>query len=123
GRWLFSAATDPTIRAWPVASEGKRESESVPIVGHADEVVRLAITPGDRWLISADIAGRVLTWELAGLSAGELKPSQQLAPHEGEIWAVELDASGETLLTASADRNARLWTLDDAGLSNQTVVL
>ena len=129
GRWLASAGADATIHAWPIDGEADLEGEGGPVRlrGHVDEVVGLATDPRERWLFSVDLAGRLLSWDLHALAGagatGELAPTQQLDAHEREIWAVEVDPSGTTLVTASADRQARLWTLGGDGLGPDPIVL
>lgn len=116
GGRLFSCGTDKSVRAWNAESNWA----GVELVGHGDEVVRLAITPSDSFLVSADIKGELRTWDL---NAPLGQPKQQFAAHEREIWTLVFSEDGKYMLSGSADRNARLWVMTANGLDAKALPL
>jgi WD40 repeat protein len=114
--WLFSSSTDKSIRAW----NAEAGWAGTALSDHGDEVVRLAISRDDHYLVSVDVKGQLRTWDL---KAPLGQPKQRLQAHEREIWSIVFSENGKHMLTGSADRNARLWTIGADGLGNRPVVL
>ena len=116
GTRLLSCATDKSVRAWTRSwSDWDKE-----LLAHGNEVVRLTLSKSESILISADVDGWLMTWSMADVSG---TPMQRFAPHESEIWTLEVSSDGQFMLSGSADGNARVWSVTKAGLSKQTVVL
>lgn len=108
GEWLASAGDDGRIVIWDAATGRERLS----LVGHADAINGLAISPQVRageWLASAGADGQVRLWRLTGNEATLGLPP--LADHQGPVFSVATDVSGSQLATAGGDGMVKLWQL------------
>jgi WD40 repeat protein len=71
---------------------------------HDGGLLCAAVSPDDRFLVTADRQGAVKVWDLAG--------RQQLASlpgHTDEVQRAAFSPDGRTLATCSKDRTVRLW--------------
>jgi WD40 repeat protein len=93
--------TDHDIRIWDVTGR----KEHCRLRGHAAPVMSLAFSPDGSRLLSGDIGGITLLWDI---SAGrELKRLPG-----GSVWgAVAFHPHGTLALCAGADNTVRLWDL------------
>ncbi|MBE7471069.1 MAG: WD40 repeat domain-containing protein [Anaerolineales bacterium] len=108
GEWLASAGDDGRIVVWD-ATTGR---ERLSLVGHADAINGLAVSPvirGGEWLASAGADGQVRLWRLTGNEATLGLPP--LADHRGPVYSLATDASDSQLATAGADGMVKLWQL------------
>lgn len=69
-----------------------------------------------RWLAAA-AGNRVLLWNRQSPTA----PPRELAGHLGDVRHLAFSRDGRALVTASADRTARVWPLGDAGSATALV--
>jgi len=138
GRFVFAGAQDGTIVRWslarpPAADPGDKkdnkkpakppEPESILLEGHSTWVSRLLATPDGSRLISSDLHGTLIGWDLAAGDPDESRPpglawtvkdahpSQPGVP--GWIRALAVTGDGKTLLTAGTDGIIRLWSSSD----------
>ncbi|MGB3300192.1 MAG: AAA family ATPase [Phormidesmis sp.] len=129
GQHLASGGADGVVRLWAVSWQGQQQMRIEPnpllLKGHRDWVRSLSFSPEGKFLASASDDSTVRLWSLlpealASLSsvplgsADSIVSSHFLPPltgHEGVIWEVDFDATGERLVTASADGTVRVWDL------------
>ncbi len=86
---------------------------------HSSPVKALAFRPDDRVLLSGGNDDKVRIWDLNYTSAslGDINnrglPELDLSPvglwHDSDIWAVDFDAAGQLIVTASWDGSIRLF--------------
>jgi WD40 repeat protein len=99
GRWICVGA--PSDQIWILETETGKPVFP-PFVVNAT-VVRSAITPDLKTLISVTVQGEVYFWSLPdGQPRGEGR-------HKGVVWTARLSGNGAFLATASGDQTVRIW--------------
>ncbi|NJM97755.1 MAG: AAA family ATPase [Phormidesmis sp. RL_2_1] len=123
GAWIASGGADGIIRLWPVHQPSQQlqiTPEPLLLRGHRDWVRSLSFSPSGDFLASASDDGTVRLWPLLPEAINALRLddnatiSQLLPPltgHEGVVWDVNFDPTGERLVSASADGTMRIWDL------------
>jgi WD40 repeat protein len=127
GDFLASGGADGVIFLWAVNRQGPEQLRIAPnplmLKGHRDWVRGLRFSPNGELLASVSDDGTLRLWSVSpdnlttlksaslnsAESAGQLLPPLQ--GHEGVIWDVDFDASGQRLVTAGADGTVRIWDL------------
>ncbi len=126
-RFVASGGADGLIRLWPVINSSQDKNQpslrlsAAPIAlqGHRDWVRSLCFSPNGQFLASASDDGTVRLWSLTDEALGtsevlNAENAQLLPPlreHEGVIWDVDFDHTGERLISAGADGTVRIWDL------------
>jgi WD40 repeat protein len=130
GRWLVTGSSDNTARLWDVSvilDTGVSTQVATPITlqGHEGKILALAISPDNRWLVTASGDNTARLWDLPGIAdtspaGSSITTSIVLRGHDRPILAVALspapsDDSPDNywLVTAGGDSTARLWDLRD----------
>ncbi|MGI8934194.1 MAG: hypothetical protein ACR2FS_08995 [Phormidesmis sp.] len=120
GQWVASGGADGVIRLWSVTGQAVHiEPDPLTWQGHHDWVRSLSFSPNGELLASASDDGTVQLWSLSPAALKSLGPADgtarhstaTLTGHEGVIWEVAFDASGDRLASASADGTLRIWDL------------
>ncbi|KAJ8363673.1 hypothetical protein SKAU_G00125040 [Synaphobranchus kaupii] len=107
---------------WSIAGPGRRHGNFYAPQKADVSVLGLSSDREDRLLVSGDTAGSVQVWDISqfALEAGD-QPGPDRPPllhswraHDSTVVSVELLVYSEQLflISASADRTARLWTCD-----------
>jgi WD40 repeat protein len=109
GKWRMMA--DSGIRLSDVRTGKQFRLGSVPL-----PLYRVAFSPNGRYALSAGRDSLVRLWRLP--EADEMPQRWQLRQtdevrrfegHTDQVWTVAVSADGQTALTASGDKTARLW--------------
>ena len=99
---IASGSADKNVKLWGMAFGDCQAS----LFAHADSVTALRWLRGTHHVVSAGKDGMVRVWD-----ADARALVQELAGHEGELWA--LGTGGETgselIVSAGSDRSIRLW--------------
>ncbi|WP_181197824.1 WD40 repeat domain-containing protein [Enhygromyxa salina] len=111
GERLFSYATNDSVREWSVGRDWLGTERGRARV----EIVRLGLTPDDRYLFAGDGDGVIYRWDLDDDGG----PGSISKAHDQAITTLAFSPDSKHLL--SADRNGRLWTVGSGPL--QTKVL
>ena len=131
GKWVASGGADGAIRLWSVRKEENGQIWLAPhpvlLNGHRDWVRSVCFSPKGDFLASASDDGTVRLWSLDGdvLNSADALGSDfsQILPsldgHEGVVWDVDFDATGERLVSAGADGTVRVWDLRLGALREQ----
>jgi hypothetical protein len=102
GRQAASGGEDRTVRLWDLRTARVIRA----LEGHAGEVTGLAFTLDGRFLLSSSRDETVRVWDLRRGTA------TRTLPHPAAVLALSLAPGASVLVSAGADRVARLWHLD-----------
>lgn len=108
GVWVASGAENGTVNLFRVAATGQW-SPACTGAWHKQIVQDLAFSPDARSLATAGEDGRVALVELAGGACGE---PRYLEPQAGPVTSVRFAPDGRTLVSASGEGEAQVWTRD-----------
>jgi WD40 repeat protein len=75
---------------------------------HDGGLLCAAVSPDDRYLVTADRKGTVKVWDLAGL-----QPICTLSGHSEEVQRAVFSPDGRTLATCSKDKTVWVWNVGD----------
>jgi len=109
-RWLVSASEDGSLRLWNLADGTVRARIDVGLPLHS-----AAVSPDGR-LLAASAGGSYgasSTIHLFEAASGE--ELVRLAGHRAPVHQLDFTADSRSLLSASADRTARLWSIQTWG--------
>ncbi|KAF3054933.1 Ubiquitin homeostasis protein lub1 [Daldinia childiae] len=101
---IVSAGTDTIIDVRRATSAASDNAERL-LVGHARNVCALAVVPGGRYIVSGSWDKTARIW-----SVNKWETEAILAGHEEAVWDV-LPLDDTTVVTASADKNIRIYDL------------
>ena len=110
---LASCSADKNIRLWGLDFGDCHRA----LFAHDDSVMALSFiaqppNPADaHTLFSVSKDGVLKTWD-----ADKFQQLQRLSSHHGEIWALAVSSTGDTVVTASHDRSIRVWALSEEPL-------
>jgi WD40 repeat protein len=102
GRQVATGGEDGTVRAWDART---RRAERV-LAGHEGEITGLDFTPDGRFLLSGSRDHTVRVWDLR---RGDCV---RTLPHPAIVHGLARSPAAGALVTACADRCARVWHLD-----------
>jgi len=101
GKFILTGSDEKTAKVWDVA----RKTLIKELKGHNRyEVTAVAISPDEKWLLSADANGRAILW-----NAETLEETHRLQKHVGKITAAAFLPDSQRLLTASSDKSVGQW--------------
>lgn len=102
GEYVFAGAQDNAVLRWHLAT-GKK----VALTGHKSWVRALAFAAKEKLLFSADYAGRLLAWPVAGD-----KPVPRVTEaHKGWVRALAVNPDGKLLASCGNDHLVKLWSV------------
>ncbi|KAI1091427.1 PFU-domain-containing protein [Rostrohypoxylon terebratum] len=104
---VVSAGSDTIIDVRKPSSGSKDNAERL-LIGHARNVCALAVIPGCQYLVSGSWDKTARIWNL-----GKWDVEAILGGHEEAVWDV-LPLDKNTIVTASADKNIRIFDLRSA---------
>jgi WD40 repeat protein len=117
GSVLVSAGEDGILRFWNATNSQPGDV----ILGHTGAVTSLAFT-ADGKVLSSGVDGTVRMWQVPA-------PAVKPIVHPDAVLAAVASADGKSLITGSADKQVRIWALDNfqpkalAGLTQPAVAV
>ncbi|MBN8656007.1 MAG: hypothetical protein J0M11_09745 [Anaerolineae bacterium] len=103
GNFLFSAASDTTIKIWDIKTGAKLRT----LKGHNRFVSDLALSSDNRKLISASYDTSIKIWDI---DTG--KCVDTLRGHQGPVRSLTITGDGKKIISASSDNTLRVWNTD-----------
>ena len=91
-----------------------RKSSGLParsLIGHADTVWEIAISPDDQTLASASFDKTIRLWDF---QTGTLQ--QTLTGHTDAVRTIAISSDGKTLVSGSGDKTIKIWNLQTGEL-------
>lgn len=108
GTVLASASGDSTSKIWKVASGERLDTLNQP----QGEQFRIDFTPDGNFIVGAGADNRIRLWRFLSKDRPRINPVvHSRYGHEDAIVELAVSADGKTLLTASADRALKRWSL------------
>ncbi len=106
---LLVASEDGRVFTWSNSHQSPRAGPT--LAAHAAPIRDLALAEDGRALATAGEDGLVNIFPLDadGLPSGR---ARALLGHRGPVWSVEFDPDGDRVITASSDRTARIWPVN-----------
>jgi WD40 repeat protein/serine/threonine protein kinase len=104
----------PAIALWrDVAAHVPRTTllsawEEAALLGHADPVTAVAVTPDGRQALSGDMDGTIRVWDLEAQ-----RETAALTGHRGVVAALAVTPDGRHAVSGGWDHSARLWSLSE----------
>ncbi len=112
GSILASASGDETSKLWRVSDGERLDTLNQPQA----EQFTVLFTPDDKYVLSAGADNRIRMWQLVSRGKPQINPLiHSRFAHEDDILQMATDPKGRWLMTSSADRSLKLWTLPDVG--------
>jgi WD40 repeat protein len=116
-QFLVTGSADKTTRLWNFKEPSKAPLE----YELGEDVSCLAVSPDGHWLAVGLVSGVV---RLIDLTGGPASPAPlNLVGHGDAILFLAFSPDSQTLLSASADKTARLWSLKKEGVAPVATVL
>ena len=107
---IATCSADKNVRIWGLDFGDCHKA----FFAHQDSVMQVAFIPHPmerdeaHAIFSASKDGVLKVWD-----GDKFEQVQRLQGHHGEIWAMAVSRTGETVVTASHDKSIRLWTVGD----------
>ncbi|KAK4550151.1 hypothetical protein LTR36_003118 [Oleoguttula mirabilis] len=107
---IATCSADKNVRIWGLDFGDCHKA----FFAHQDSVMQVAFIPHPverdeaHTLFSASKDGVVKSWD-----GDKFEQIQKLEGHKGEVWALAVSRTGETVVTASHDKSVRLWEVGD----------
>ena len=102
GRWLFTGLSDGMIICWDLMTNEVKHQCQTP---HTWRLCCLASNSG--FLVSGGWDTEIFVWD-----AHTFQLVRELAGHSHAVFSVNFNHSGTLILSCSADRTLRLWSVD-----------
>ncbi|MEM9217491.1 MAG: TIR domain-containing protein [Cyanobacteria bacterium P01_F01_bin.150] len=104
-RWLFVGGVDGWIWAWDC---DRRQLHQC--VNQQAEIRAIQQIPNQHQLVSAGNTGVLSIWHLNSIQPNDLlQKNTTLVGHSGPILGLDIDSTGQLLLSAGGERVVRLW--------------
>jgi U3 small nucleolar RNA-associated protein 12 len=107
---VATCSADKNVKIWGLDFGDCHKS----FFAHRDTVMQVGFIPHPveqdekHMVFSASKDGMLKTWD-----GDKFEQIQKLEGHHGEIWAMAISRTGETVVTASHDKSIRTWTVGD----------
>ncbi|EMC95327.1 hypothetical protein BAUCODRAFT_536540 [Baudoinia panamericana UAMH 10762] len=107
---IATCSADKHVRLWGLEFGDCHKS----FYAHEDSVMAVRFVPHPiereegRLLFSAGKDGVIRSWD-----GEKFVPIQRLLGHKGEVWAMAVSRTGETVVTAGHDKSLRVWGVGD----------
>lgn len=110
GNLIASASADQTIKIWRVSDGVRIDTLNQP----QGEQYKVAFTRDGEFILGVGADRRIRMWEQAGAETPILHPLKYARfAHEGAIVDMSLSPDGTGVVTSSADRSVKVWSLPD----------
>ena len=107
---IATCSADKNVRVWGLDFGDCHKA----FFAHQDSVMQVSFIPHPveqeekHTLFSASKDGVLKSWD-----GDKFEQIQKFDGHHGEIWAMTLSRTGESVITASHDKSIRVWTVGD----------
>lgn len=108
--FLASASFDETAKLWQVSSTGLQLQQTLP---HPAKVRAISFSPLGNLLATGANDGQIGVFQLDAQSKSSFQSPIFYQAHTGQVNSVEIDATGNYLLSGGADGYTRLWRLNE----------
>lgn len=108
GSTLASASGDSTGKIWDVATGARLDTLNQP----QGEQFRIGFSPDGRFILAAGADNRVRMWRFLSRGKPRINPVVHTRfAHEDSVVDMAVSVDGKWLVTTSADRSMKLWSL------------
>jgi WD40 repeat protein len=127
-RWLITGGKDKLTMLWDLARPITTEFVNSPnnkgsriLLVHPEFVCDVAITPNEKYALSADGSGRIFRWDLTTVVPAERET--ELFGHKRAVYSLAVSLDSNWLLSASDDNTCRIWSLNELQPANSATIL
>lgn len=118
---LISAGDDGIVQLQPLLEEGETNPDTHSWTAHDTAITTLTLSPDNRWLVTASIAGEMKLWDLQHL--GNMEPINTFTDQQGTIRTSAFDSTSHWLVTGNSVGAVRLWKAGETDLFGEYDIL
>ena len=97
---LVTGSADKNVKIWGLDHGDCKRS----LFAHSDSVMHIRFVPNTHYFYSCSKDGLIKYWD-----ADKFKKIQEITGHFGEIWCLDLNSTGQLLVSSGADRSFRMY--------------
>lgn len=118
GNELFTGGIDNDIKVWDL----RKQAVTYTLIGHADTVTSLQLSPDNQTLLSNAHDSTVRTWDVRPFAPADRSiMTYDGAPtgHERNLLKASWDSKGEKIAAGSGDQSVAIWEARTGKLLNK----
>ncbi|KAJ6011511.1 hypothetical protein N7451_002923 [Penicillium sp. IBT 35674x] len=109
---IVTCSADKTVRLWGLDFGDCHKS----LHAHEDSVMAVAFVPTNKEQAGHNFFSASKDKVIKYWDGDKFEQIQRLTGHHGEIWALAISRTGDTIITASHDKSIRIWKETDEPL-------
>lgn len=97
---LVSGSADKNIKIWGIDHGDCKKS----LFAHSDSVMQIKFIKDTHYFYSCSKDGLIKYWD-----ADKFKKIQEISGHSQEVWCIDINSSGQLLVSSGGDRSFRMY--------------
>ena len=103
---LISNGEDNAVVLWDIVLKGNfyQLENPVALKGHSSPVYSAAVSPDSKTLVSGDLDGNIIVWNLLSL-----RQVAKVHAHDGLVKSLDISSDGRWIASGSEDKTTKVW--------------